>query len=173
MPAGVIYSRLMAKRSGVRAAAKMEFEGAPLPDVRLNQRLEALVELAGLDPAASIPKMVGSESEREAAYRFLANERVTFDAVLQPHIERTRARAEAAKVVLAVHDTSTFKLEGSRGLELGHINTGARGFFLHATIAVNNTEQRDCLGVLRATTLFRESLRKTKKSLSGAQCAAA
>jgi Transposase DDE domain/Transposase DNA-binding len=139
----------------------------------LKQRLEALVELAGLDPSASIPKMTRTESEREAAYRFLANERVTFDAVLQPHLEQTRERAAASRVILAVHDTSTFKLEGSRGRALGHINTGARGFFLHATLAVGNTEQRECLGVLQATTLFRESLRKTKeKMLSGAACAA-
>jgi hypothetical protein len=163
----------MRKRSHQQRAAKTEFEGAPLPDARLRQRLETLVELAGLDPAASIPKMMGTESEREAAYRFLANERVTFDAVLEPHLVRTRERAEAAKVVLAVHDTSTFKLEGSRGHALGHINTGARGFFLHATVAVSDTEQRDCLGVLRATTLFRESLRKTTKtSLNGGQYAA-
>ena len=144
-----------------------------MPDLRLNQRLETLVELAAMDPAASIPRMTGTESEREAAYRFLANERVAFDAVLQPHVERTSDRAEAAKAILAVHDTTKFKLEGSRGTELGYLNTGARGFFLHASVAVENTEQRGCLGVLHATTLFRESLRKTKEtSLSGAACAA-
>lgn len=131
------------------------------------------MEAAGIDPAASIPKMTGCESEREAAYRFLSNERVTFEAVLQPHLMRTRERAAAARTVLAVHDSSTFKFAGSRGDELGYINTGARGFFLHATIAVENTERRACLGVVQATTMFRESLRKTKdKSLSGAQCAA-
>lgn len=162
----------MGSRSRRLPFAKAEVEGAPLPDARLNQRLETLVELAALDPAASIPRMTGTESEREAAYRFLANERVAFDAVLLPHVERTSDRAEAAKLILVVHDTTKFKLEGSRGTELGYLNTGARGFYLHASIAVENTEQRECFGVLHATTLFRESVRKTKESLSGAACAA-
>lgn len=163
----------MAKERPETHGAAVEFEGAPLPDSRLNRRLERLVELAAVEPSASIPKLTGSESEREAAYRFLANERVTFDAVLEPHLERSRERSESAESILAVHDTSTFKLEGSRGQELGYINTGARGFFLHATLAVENSEARGCLGVLKATTLLRESRRKTKgKSLNGAECAA-
>jgi hypothetical protein len=140
----------------------------------LNRRLEALVELAAADPSASIPRMAGTESEREAFYRFLANERVAFEAVLEPHRERTRERAEAAGVILAVHDTSAFKFEGSRGDELGYINTGARGFYLHATIAVTNNEDRECLGVLQAKTLFRESPKKTRSrsARSGADYAA-
>lgn len=149
-----------------------EFEGAALPDARLRQRLEKLVEAAALDPSASLPKMMGSESEREAAYRFLSNERVEFDTVLQPHLDQSAGRAIAARRVLAVHDTSTFKLEGSRGRELGFINTGAKGFYLHATIAVENADTRRCLGLLKATTLFREEKsKKEKKSRSGAQCA--
>lgn len=163
----------MPRRSPELPAAKSEFEGACLPDGRLNQRLETLVELAAVDPAASIPQMTGTEAEREAAYRFLSNERVQFEAVLEPHLRRTADRAEDAGAILAIHDTSTFKLAGSRGNELGYINTGARGFFLHTTIAADNSDHRECLGVLMATTRFRKSLRKTKaKSMSGAQCAA-
>ena len=155
-----------------------EFAGADLGDPRLERRLKSLVERAGLDPSASLPTMTVTDSEREAAYRFLNNERVQFDAVMQPHFDLSAERAEAAKTVLAIHDTSTFKLAGSRGDELGYINTGARGFFLHTTIAVENSELRRCLGVLKATTLFRETppapktkKRKTKK-MSGAECAA-
>ena len=151
-----------------------EFDGADLGDPRLERRLKSLVERAGIDPGASIPKMTETESEREAAYRFLNNERVSFEAVMQPHLQRTADRAEAAKTILAVHDTSTFKFAGSRGDELGYINTGARGFFLHATIAVENTELRRCLGVLKTTTLLREAppVKKKRKKMSGAECAA-
>lgn len=153
--------------------ATVEFAGAKLPDARLNRRLEMLVEAAARDPSASLPTMMGNESEREAAYRFLSNERVEFEAVLQPHLDQSTERAVAARHVLAIHDTSTFKLAGSRGSELGYINTGARGFFLHATIAVENDDARRCLGLLKATTLLRKTVRKTrKKALSGAECAA-
>ena len=152
-----------------------EFADARLPDARLNQRLERLVELAARDPSASIPQMAGTEGEREAFYRFLNNERVSFESVLEPHLKRTVERAENAKTILAIHDTSTFKLLGSRGNELGYINTGARGFFLHATLAVENNETRACLGVLDATTMFRETLRakgKSRSTLTGTECAA-
>ena len=156
---------------GIPATA--EFAGAALPDARLKRRLEMVVEAAARDPSASLPRMMGSESDREAAYRFLSNARVEFDAVLQPHLDQSAQRAVAAGCVLAIHDTTTFKLAGSRGRELGYINTGARGFFLHATIAVENDEARQCLGLLKATTLLRETVRKTeKKALSGAECAA-
>lgn len=156
-----------------KTSATAEFAGAKLPDARLNRRLEMLVEAAARDPSASLPRMMGNESEREAAYRFLSNERVQFDGVLQPHLDQSAERAVAAGCVLAIHDTSTFKLAGSRGNDLGYINTGARGFFLHATIAVENDEARRCLGLLKATTFLREKVRETaKKALSGAQCAA-
>jgi hypothetical protein len=153
--------------------ATAEFVGAKLPDVRLNRRLEMLVEAVARDPSASLPKMMGSESEREAAYRFLSNARVEFDTVLRPHLNQSADRSVAAGRVLAIHDTSTFKLVGSRGDDLGYINTGARGFFLHATIAVENDDARRCLGLLKATTHLRERVRRTeKKVLSGAECAA-
>jgi hypothetical protein len=153
--------------------ATAEFAGAKLPDARLNRRLEMLVEAAARDPSASLPKMMGNESEREAAYRFLSNARVEFDAVLQPHLDQSAERAAKTGCVLALHDTSTFKLSGSRGSDLGYINTGARGFFLHSTIAVENNEARRCLGLLKATTHLRETVRRTgKKGLSGAECAA-
>jgi len=158
-----------------------EFENARLPDARLVARLGQLVAAACLNPAASIPRMSKSESEREANYRFLSNERVEFDAVLAPHLELTSGRAVAAKQILALHDTTTFKLAGSRGDDLGYINTGARGFFLHASIALRTLREdgsRECLGVLGARTVFREELpqkkkKKKKKNRSGSDYAKA
>lgn len=157
----------MKASSPEEAAAKAEFEDASLPDARLNRRLLEFVGGAAADPSASIPTMTGSEAAREAAYRFLSNQRVEFDAILEPHLKRTRQRVAARGRILAVHDTSTFKFEGSRGDELGYINTGAKGFFLHATVAVVDTDQRECLGVLAATTHFRESLPTKKGKQSG------
>lgn len=150
-----------------------EFAGVKLPDARLNRRLEMIAAAAARDPSASLPNMMEDEAALEAAYRFLSNARVEFDAVLQPHLDQAKERAVAAGCVLAIHDTSTFKLAGSRGKDLGYINTGARGFFLHATIAVENDEGRRCLGLLKATTLFRERIRKPgKKGRTGAEYAA-
>lgn len=45
--------------------------GDQLPDKRLEQRLERLVEQLSSAPGASIPQACGSDYEAKAAYRFL------------------------------------------------------------------------------------------------------
>lgn len=161
----------MAKRTEkpvVRDAAA-EFEGAFLPDARLAKRLRDFVRAAAVNPAASFPEMAKTDAALEGLYRFLSNEGVDFGELLEPHIAQSRDRALAATAVLVVHDTSAFKFEGSRGAELGYLNTGARGFYLHASIAVRREGRRECLGLLEATPVFREAKpkKKRKKKLSG------
>lgn len=48
-----------------------DIEYAKLPDARLRQRLEKLVEQMSQKPGASIPQACGSVHESKAAYRFL------------------------------------------------------------------------------------------------------
>lgn len=45
--------------------------GARLPDARLDERLERLVEQLSQAPDKSIPQACGSAHESKAAYRFL------------------------------------------------------------------------------------------------------
>ena len=48
-----------------------DVEYAILPDARLHQRLERMVEQFSASPTHSIPQACGSVHEAKAAYRFL------------------------------------------------------------------------------------------------------
>lgn len=126
-----------------------EFRGAALGDRRRNKRLERIALELARDPGLSFPEAMGSEGQLEALYRFLNNDEVTFETVHAPHAEQTRSRCHAHDQVLVLHDTTVLKFNGDRE-GLGRIQQagGARGFLLHASLAVTPT--RTPLGVLRA-----------------------
>lgn len=83
-----------------------EMKTANLKDKRLNARLQEVLSQSGGRPTASIPAPCGGHAEMTAAYGLLDNDKATFDAILQPHIDATRERIAAHPVVLLVQDTS-------------------------------------------------------------------
>jgi hypothetical protein len=86
--------------------AKEEMATAELKDKRLNERLTRLLSDLSERPVASIPAACGGHAETVAAYRLFDNDKVTHERVLQPHIDATRQRMAAEKVVLLVQDTT-------------------------------------------------------------------
>jgi Transposase DNA-binding/Transposase Tn5 dimerisation domain len=111
-----------------------EMKSVDLKDERLNRRLlQILSQFAG-QPAASIPAACGGHAELAAAYRFFDNDKVRFEAVLQPHVECTRIRIAAQPVVLLVPDTTELdvtrpeqQVQGAGPLA----GSTRRGVFLH------------------------------------------
>src|SRR4029078_10562559 len=83
-----------------------ELKTADLEDKRLNKRFMQLVNQLSKHPNLSIPAACGGEAEMAAAYRWFDNEKVTFDLVLQPHIDATRKRVAAQLLVLLAQDTT-------------------------------------------------------------------
>jgi hypothetical protein len=67
-----------------------EMKTVDLKDKRLNQRLTEVLSQLGGHPAASIPAACGGHAEMTATYRLFDNEKATFEAILQPHLEATR-----------------------------------------------------------------------------------
>ena len=59
-----------------------------LNDQRLNRRLKLILSDLAQHPTASIPAACGGYAEMAAAYRFFDNDKVGFDVVLRPHIDR-------------------------------------------------------------------------------------
>jgi hypothetical protein len=80
--------------------AKEEMVSVDLGDERLDSRVVAVLSALGSRPTVSIPAACGGRAEMQAAYRFFNNDKVTFDKVLQPHIERTLTRASGAGLVV-------------------------------------------------------------------------
>ena len=83
-----------------------EVKTAKLNDKRLNRRLAEVLSDLSARPTASIPAACGGRAEMVAAYRFCANEKTSFEAVLQPHREATRQRMAAQPVVILPQDTT-------------------------------------------------------------------
>ena len=77
-----------------------ELKTADLKDKRLDNRLSQVLSQLGGHPTASIPAACGGNAEMTGAYRLFDNDKATFEAVLQPHVDSTRERIAAQSVVL-------------------------------------------------------------------------
>lgn len=91
-----------------------ELREAELGDERLSRRLATMADRALAAPGAGFPQMVASDAELEGVYRFLSNERVTAEGILQPHFAATGDRATAEGAIVVVHDTTSFEFGGGQ-----------------------------------------------------------
>jgi hypothetical protein len=128
--------------------AERELEGVNLGDQRLNRRLVEIAKRFFEKPLASIPQATGDWAEAKGAYRFMDNEKVEPDAILEPHRLRTIERAAEHELVLAVGDTTMLdytRHPATTGLgplsDLEH-----QGLLLHPTLVV--TPERVPLGLI-------------------------
>jgi len=134
-----------------------EVSTADLKDKRFKKRFAQVLSDLAARPTASIPAASGGRAEMAGAYRLIANEKTTFDNILQPHIEATRKRVAAQSVVIVVQDTSEIdvtrpqqQVSGAGPLD-GNSRCGALLHPLHA-FAPDGTP----LGTLHATAWVRE-----------------
>lgn len=115
-----------------------EMKTANLNDKRLNERLMTVLSALGERPTASIPAACGGYNEMVAAYRFFDSAKVTYELVLTPHAEQTRARIAAQDVVLLVQDTTEldFTRPQQQVVGAGALDGSGRcGAFLHPLVA--------------------------------------
>jgi hypothetical protein len=152
-----------------------EFAGLILPDKRLIDRVLKFVAAAIKAPAESFPDMLEDVASLEAAYRLLSNDRVTPQALHQPHRARVIERTAEASSVVVVHDTSDVQTPWADPSKVGYLNTGNAGYRAHASLALSIESNRPVrpLGVLSLEPIFRSepSKSKSKKRPSGADTA--
>ena len=128
---------------------------ADFNDERLDARVVLVLSALGKAPHLSIPAACGGRAEMRAAYRFFQNEKTSFDAVLAPHIQRSRQRVAAQAVVLLVQDTTEMDLTrpASEVKGAGELDGERRGFQLHEMQAF--TPQGTPLGTVWAEIINR------------------
>lgn len=132
-----------------------ELANAELGDERLNRRLGKLVDRMSERPGDSFPKAM-DDAELEAAYRFFGNERVTPEAILEPHLRATTKRARRHDRITVIHDTTEFEFPGDAQREgLGRLLRPGQGFFGHFALAASADGKRLPLGLLGLKTIFR------------------
>lgn len=136
---------------------------------RLAERLMTMVRDFWARPMADIPEACQSVSKMQAAYRFLANDDVEFETLLQPHYAASEQRIGALaqdSVVLVPQDTTSVnysELESTEGLgPIGTTVDGAQGLHLHSSLGV--TVQGVPLGFLDAQCWVRDPLEFGKKA---------
>ncbi len=134
-----------------------ELKTAKLKDKRLNKRFAEVLSQLAARPTASIPAACGGRAELVAAYRFCANEKTSFDTVLQPHRDATRERMAAQPVVILPQDTTEIDLTrpeqevaGAGPLD----GNSRRGSLLHVLYAF--TPDGTPLGTVHAAAWVRE-----------------
>ena len=141
-----------------------EMADAQLGDPRRNERLARIVRAVSSAPEKSFPSLL-DPSQLEGLYRFLANENFEASAVLEPHVQATLKRCEAAKAVVIAHDTTEFNFGKTKREGLGRLTHGeSRGFFGHFALAMRGDETRQPLGVLGFEAMFRREERKKRRS---------
>ncbi|MBV8121704.1 MAG: IS4 family transposase [Alphaproteobacteria bacterium] len=118
---------------------RREFGGAKLGDRRLERRLLDLAGAFFAKPQANIPQACGTPAAAKAAYRFFDHDRVTMDAVLEPHHQATIDRMRRQSVVLVAQDSSSLCYTMHPEMQgLGPISnrvTGPQGLMVHSALA--------------------------------------
>jgi hypothetical protein len=128
-----------------------EFTGARLGNELRTRRLERIAELLESQPSKSLPQALGTIADREATYRFLNNDSISFEAILTPHFEATAKRAESYDEVLCIHDTTELEFDTPaprKGLGRLRGKKSPQGFFAHTSLLVALNEPREPLGLL-------------------------
>jgi hypothetical protein len=124
--------------------AKATFGECELGDERRTKRLVKLAEQAAARPDGSTPEQTESWADCKAAYRLFDQEDVTFQEIIRPHCEQTRASCRPGDVKLIINDTTEVDFGYSRrAAGLGPTGNGfGRGFFLHSALMVDAADGR-------------------------------
>ena len=130
---------------------KKEISGCNMSDKRLHNRLESILETLSRDPQKSIPSNCEAWSETQATYRFLSNNAISANDILQGHSRATVERVKEEPVVLVAQDTTFINLATEdRKKEMGTLVCKNKNeFLLHPSVVF--TPERTNLGVLHHT----------------------
>lgn len=117
--------------------AQEQFGECELGDKRRAKRLSKLAAQVAQNPSGSFPEQTGSWRDVKAAYRLFDEEEVTFDAVVTPHWQYSRAHSPNVGLVLC--DTSELDFGIHREIENLSFtgNGGGWGFLLHSALLVD------------------------------------
>jgi len=122
----------------------MTYGSVRLTDERRTQRAVKIASALARDPMASLPKQLGGQAATKAAYRFLESGQTSYEQLMRPHLEQTKAMMQRQKRVLLLQDMTEVDYEHhpkTRGL--GPIGNGShQGYLLQTVLAVDPTSKQ-------------------------------
>jgi len=157
---GQVRARAVRIAPAPRDWIEAELGGANMGDARLTARLLEMTGMFYAKPTANIPQACASAMAAKAAYRFLDNEKVQWQAILDPHYAATEARVREQPLVLVAQDTTSLNYSTHPHTQgLGPIGTQSekvRGLMVHDTMAFS--AQGIPLGLLNLQCWAREGI---------------
>src|SRR3989440_7843323 len=141
--------------------AQHTFGSVHVGDQRRTKRAVAMATAMAGSPAASLPMQMASEADLHAAYRFLQTPDISYEQLIQPHVQQTRAEARQTERVLLIQDTTEVDYQQHPTTTgLGPIGNGSHhGFFLQSVLAVR-PEDRQVLGLAHQEPFLRQPVPK-------------
>lgn len=135
-----------------------------LGDPRRNKRVKRMIAQFSADPKASIPKASGSQADTKAAYRALASDETSAEAIRLAHAQATVDRTHELQRVLVVQDTMVLSFNTSPEIEgLGPVGkAGTHGLLVHSGLAV--TPEGLPLGIVYQDVWAREKDEKKRQT---------
>jgi len=142
--------------------AQSNFGSCVLGDKRRTRRLVTLAEQVGANTSASLPDQTPAWSDLKSAYRLLANDAVSFEAIATPHWQQTRRRSPGRYLIIG--DTTELDFGYQRQISgLGPTGNGyGKGFLLHSGMMVN-ADSSEIIGMAGQTIHYRPLKKKKKK----------
>lgn len=139
-----------------RQWAEATFGSAQLGDPRRVRRAVAIAEALAREPGASLPQQLHDPAALEATYRFMHSP-VSYEELLQPHLEGTRQEMGQVERVLLIQDTTEVDYQHHPSTSgLGPIGNGSHhGFLLQSVLAVV-PESRQVLGLAHQEPFLRK-----------------
>lgn len=111
-----------------------EYRGGDLGDERRDARLVRIGRRLEEEPSEGLPRLMGSDAELEAFYRFINSQAFDAEDILEPHVDRTLERCKSEGTVLAIHDTTQFDFPGEGRAGLSFTTQGKNGFLAHVSL---------------------------------------
>lgn len=146
------------------------FRRADLGDARLVRRAVGLAQALAESPALSLPKVWATAAELQAGYDFLRSPRTDFTDLMEPVQHFAREQALAERIVLVLHDTTDIGCPSAKAEEVGFLQTGKAGFFVHHALCVSGKDRRP-LGVVWSQLWGRPSRSLRGKKMPSSQLA--
>jgi len=118
--------------------AEREFSGAQLGDKRRTGRLVKTAALLAERPSGSIPDAIKDLKDVKGAYDFFTHPEITYEKIIQPHLDHTRTQVAQPGEHFLVEDTTELDFTSHKAAaDLGRIgDDGGRGLLLHTTLAL-------------------------------------
>ena len=137
--------------------AEMTYGSVMLGHEQRTKRAVKMASALARDPMASLPKQLGDQAATKAGYRFLESAQTSYEQLMRPHLQQTKALMQQQKRVLLIQDMTEVDYEHhpkTRGL--GPIGNGShQGYLLQTVVAVEPTSKQ-VVGIAAQEAFVRE-----------------